>query len=86
MISVTLYTKTGCDLCREARDELDGLAAEYPHHVTEVDILEDPQLFERYRHIIPVVVIGQARLVYPFSSLDLRAALHSNSNFQLKLT
>ncbi len=83
MISVTLYTKPGCDLCLEAQDELNALAAEYPHHVTEVDILEDPQLFERYKHIIPVVVVGQTRLVYPFSTFDLRAALHSHSDSKL---
>lgn len=80
MIAVTLYTKPGCDLCREARDVLDALAADYPHRVTEVDILENAELFERYKHIIPVVVIGQTRLVCPFTQLDLRAALRSASN------
>ncbi|MBM4422480.1 MAG: glutaredoxin family protein [Chloroflexi bacterium] len=83
MIAVTLYTKPGCELCREARDELGALAAEYPHRVAEVNILDDAKLFERYKHSIPVVVIGETRLVYPFSSLDLRAALHSNSRLDL---
>jgi hypothetical protein len=75
MLTVTFYTKPGCGLCDEAKAELESLAAEFPHRLTEMSILDDPQLFERYRHLIPVVVIGRTRLVYPFSSLDLRAAL-----------
>ncbi|HLF01123.1 MAG TPA: glutaredoxin family protein [Anaerolineales bacterium] len=78
MLTITLYTKPSCGLCDEAKAELETLAAEFPHHLTEMSILDDPQLFERYRHLIPVVIIGSTRLVYPFSSLDLRAALKSN--------
>ena len=77
MLTLTLYTKPGCGLCDEARSELDSLAKEFPHTVTEVSILDDPQLFERYRDLIPVVVIGNTRLIYPFSHLDLRSALQS---------
>ncbi len=78
MIAVTLYTKPGCDLCREAKDELADLAQEFPHQLIEINIAEDADLFERYRNLIPVVVIGPTRLVCPFSPLDLRAALTSN--------
>lgn len=77
MITVALYTKPGCDLCREARDELDALARDYPHTVVEHSILDDAGLFARYQHLIPVVVVGPTRLVYPFSSLDLKAALQA---------
>lgn len=80
MIRVTLYTKPGCDLCQEARDELDALAAEFPHTVEEISILDDMSLFERYQYLIPVVVIGTTRLVYPFSALDLKAALEEGAN------
>ena len=75
MIAVTLYTKPDCDLCRHARDALDSLAAEFPHQLAEVSILDDPALFERYKDLIPVALIGGARLVAPFSRLDLRAAM-----------
>ncbi len=75
MIAVTFYTKPECDLCRHARDALDSLAIEFPHQVTEMSILDDPVLFERYKDLIPVVLIGSARLMAPFSELDLRAAL-----------
>ncbi len=79
MISVTLYTKPGCDLCQDAHDELDALAAEFPHTVNEISILDDASLFERYQYLIPVAIIGATRLVYPFSSLDLKAALQQMS-------
>ena len=79
MIRVTLYTKPGCDLCQEVRDELDALAAEIPHTVVEVDILDDANLFEQYQHSIPVVVVGNTRLVYPFSTAELRNALQQIS-------
>jgi hypothetical protein len=79
VIRVTLYTKPGCDLCREVRDELDALAVEFPHTVDEISILDDTNLFERYRYLIPVAVIGTTRLVYPFSALDLKVALEEAS-------
>lgn len=75
MIAVTFYTKPDCDLCQHAREALDLLAAEFPHRLTEMSILDEPALFERYKDSIPVVIIGDLRLAYPFSELDLRAAL-----------
>jgi hypothetical protein len=75
MLTLTLYTKPGCELCQHVRDDLDALADEFPHSVNEISILDDPQLFERYRHLIPVLIIGSARLIYPFSSLDIQVAL-----------
>lgn len=80
MIRVTLYTKPGCDLCQEVRDELDTLAPEFPHTVDEISILDDANLFERYKYLIPVAMIGTTRLVYPFSALDLKAALEEVAN------
>lgn len=75
MIAVTFYTKPECDLCQHALDSLHSLSAEFPHQLTEVSILDEPALFERYKDLIPVVIIGGLRLAYPFSELDLRAAL-----------
>ncbi|MBI4315466.1 MAG: glutaredoxin family protein [Chloroflexi bacterium] len=79
MIHVTLYTKPGCCLCEHARDDLDALAEAFPMRVNELNILDDAALFNRYQHLIPVVVIGQSRLVYPFHELDLQVALEAAS-------
>jgi glutaredoxin len=55
---VTFYTKAGCHLCDEARDMLDDIAAETEYELTEVDIRSSPELFERYRYRIPVIIIN----------------------------
>jgi hypothetical protein len=77
MLSITLYTQPACDLCQQVKDDLDSLAAEFPHTRNDVSILDDPQLFERYRYLIPVLLIGSQRLIYPFSTQDVRIALES---------
>jgi hypothetical protein len=56
---VTLYTRDGCHLCDEARDEIlalraDGLELE----LREVDIEADPALHARFLERIPVVEVG----------------------------
>jgi glutaredoxin len=55
---ITLYTRPGCHLCEDAAELLERLAARIPIEVTEVNILNDVDLFERYKHSIPVVAIG----------------------------
>jgi glutaredoxin len=54
---VTLYTKPGCHLCEEAKQEMlsAGIAAEYTFE--EVNIEGDEELYERYKFEIPVVII-----------------------------
>lgn len=56
---VTFYTKAGCHLCEEARDMLDDVAALTPYELTEIDIRKDPDIFEKYRYRIPVIIIDQ---------------------------
>lgn len=77
MLTITLYTKEGCGLCDEVKQELAGLAAAYPHSLQEVDITQDPDLFARYRFMIPVVKIGEATLKAPITRGDLRLALET---------
>jgi len=52
-IQATVYTRQGCCLCHEAKKLLEahGLTVE------EFDIDTDPQLRDRYRECVPVVVI-----------------------------
>jgi glutaredoxin len=77
MLTVTLYTKAGCGLCEEVKDELAELAADYPHHLREVDITEDTDLFARYRYTIPVVKAGIQMLKAPITKSQLEAALQT---------
>ncbi|MDX1687907.1 MAG: glutaredoxin family protein [Candidatus Promineifilaceae bacterium] len=77
MIEVTLYTKDGCHLCEEVAAKLTDLQERYPHHLTEVDITEDDDLFRRYRYAIPVVHVGDVELRAPVTEEELAGALHT---------
>jgi len=80
LINVTLYTKEGCGLCEEARQELTRLQAAYPHQLTEVDITSDPALFARYRYVIPVIHVAEMELQAPITAVQLKAALAAASD------
>ena len=77
-VSVTLVSKPGCHLCDAAREvvnsvvgELEGVAS-----VTEVSILDDPELFEKYVEEIPVVLIdGRVHNIWRVDPTRLRTAL-----------
>lgn len=75
METVLLYTKEGCGLCDEVKVDLAALQADFPHILTEIDIMEDTAVYEKYKHSIPVVEIGTVRLQAPISKADLEAAL-----------
>ena len=56
--TITLYTRPGCHLCEDAADLLEQLATRMDLAVVEVNILDDANLYERYKHSIPVVAIS----------------------------
>ena len=80
MLSVTLFTKKNCKLCEQVKADLDGLRAQYPHTLAEVDIESDIALMEKYRHIIPVVEIGPYTLQAPISRQKLQMTLGAASD------
>jgi glutaredoxin len=80
LITVTLYTKEGCGLCEEVKQDLTHLQAAYPHQLSEVDINSDPALFERYRFAIPVIRVGKIELQAPITAVQLKAALAAESD------
>lgn len=82
MINITLYTKPGCHLCEDVKGMLDALTAVYPHHLTEIDITGDPDVFNRYHLTIPVVHIGQTELQAPITAVQLKAALQAAAGKQ----
>jgi len=49
---VILYTKPGCSLCTKAK----VLLIEAKLQFTEINVLEDVELMERYQNEIPVLV------------------------------
>ena len=77
---ITLYTRPGCHLCDDAAELLEQLAASYPIEVVEFNILNDVDIYERYKHSIPVIAIaGGPTLAAPIQEAALRQALRDNS-------
>ena len=60
---VVVYGKEGCHLCENVIDVLDRINVEKRLDVSSQDISSNPELFERYKNIYPVVEIdGKVRL------------------------
>jgi len=54
---VVVYSKEGCHLCERVVAELQKLRNERLFEISVKDITTNSELFERYRNIIPVIVI-----------------------------
>lgn len=80
---LTLISKPGCHLCDDARAVLATVSAEFPGvAITELSILQDPELFELYSDEIPVVLIdGKVHNIWRVSVERLRAALTEATRF-----
>jgi glutaredoxin len=63
LAKVVLYEKEGCHLCEDVASVLERLSRERPFEFSTKDITSDPELFERYKNVIPVVEVdGRVRL------------------------
>ena len=73
---IVLYGKPDCHLCDIAHQLLLGLQREFDLTIEEINITRDPALMERYREMIPVVLIdGRTTLTAPIRTAEVRAAL-----------
>lgn len=75
MITVTLYTRAGCQLCEQAEADLNALQQPVPHKLVKIDIDSDPSLVSAYALDIPVIEVGPYRLKSPFSRQDLQMTI-----------
>jgi glutaredoxin len=55
---VTLYSRSGCHLCEEAKTQIAPLLEEFGARLTEINIDEDPELRARYDYDVPVIFLG----------------------------
>lgn len=55
---VTIYGKPGCHLCEQASVAARAVCAEFDARVEEVNILDDPELVDRYAEQIPVIHVN----------------------------
>ena len=73
---VTLYTRTDCPLCDEARALLDTLAERLGFSIDAIDIDADPELRARYNYAVPVIAAGGEEVARaPIRAAALEAAL-----------
>ena len=73
---ITLIGKPGCHLCDDARAVIARVAADLGVGWTEVSILDDPALLERYAEEIPVTLVdGRRHDYWRVDEARLRAAL-----------
>jgi glutaredoxin len=58
MVEVVVYSKPGCCLCDEVKEKLTRLQASYAFDLREVNILEDPEAYQKFKEEIPVIFIN----------------------------
>jgi len=56
-VTVRIYIKPRCSLCEEAREVLEGLRTRVAFVLEVVDIRDQPDTWERYRHAVPVITL-----------------------------
>ncbi|PPH39193.1 MULTISPECIES: glutaredoxin family protein [unclassified Rathayibacter] len=79
-VELTLVGKPGCHLCDDARTVVEQVVADLGSEasvaVSEVSILDDPELHERFVEEIPVVLIdGRVHTFWRVDPVRLRRAL-----------
>jgi glutaredoxin len=73
---ITLYTKPGCHLCDAVEQVIAQVARRRPITLKKVNILDDPDAKEKYRHEIPVVFLGGREIArHRLTTAELGAAL-----------
>jgi len=54
---ITIYSKPGCHLCDRAKEVIERCRAKAEFALEVVDISQDPELLQRYRDDIPVILL-----------------------------
>ncbi len=78
MISLTIYSRSGCHLCDEMKAIVQRVARSAPRAITiqEIDISADPDLEARYGVEIPVLFVdGKKAAKYRVTEYELRRIL-----------
>ena len=57
MARITIYSKPDCHLCDRAKQVVDRCRAKVEFAIEVVDISQNPELLERYRDDIPVILL-----------------------------
>ena len=83
MLTVTLYMREKCDLCKKALADLEELHEEFPHRLVQIDV-EQEGLVE-YIEQIPVLETGPYKIKAPFDKKKIRMTLGAARDRQQQL-
>lgn len=73
---IKIYGKADCCLCDQAKETVSRLRGDFALSVEEVDITRDAELYEKYKELIPVVVVdNDVTFTLKISEYRLRQAL-----------
>lgn len=84
MLTVTLYTRPGCELCLKAEESLNVLQKKYPHRLVLVDV--EKQDLRMYAAEIPVIEVGPYSIKAPFDRKTIEITLASALERQAQLS
>jgi len=62
MINVALYGKPNCHLCEQALEVIESVRMTHPFELAVVNILNDWDAYERFKHDIPVIFLNGAEI------------------------
>jgi len=83
MVNITIYSKKDCHLCDVAKETLLGIQQEFPFSIIEIDIESDKTVFEKYKHLIPVIEMdGKILFNYRVNAKELKNILRLKSQPQ----
>ena len=63
---ITIYSKPDCHLCEVAKEVVDRCRGKVDFVLDVVDISQHPELFERYRNDIPVILLDGREIARHF--------------------
>ena len=77
MTALTLIGKPDCHLCEDALAVVEGVLADYPQvSLSQLSILDDAELLEKYHDEIPVLLLdGRVHNIWRVDPARLRTAL-----------
>jgi len=58
-LQIIFYTKPYCPLCEKAEELLEEMQGHFDFSVLKIDITEDMEIFEKFKHRIPVLRLGE---------------------------
>ncbi len=77
-MQLTLYTRAGCHLCEEAKQQLVPLLREFGLALREIDVDTDPELKTRFGEELPVLFLDDRKVAkYRVDLARLRRTLES---------